>query len=243
MNSETSPRICAVSFNLKFANYEPPNSWHERRPVVREWRRRYDPDIVGTQEGVYRQLRDMAADMPEYEWIGTGREGGSRGEFMAVFFKRDRFEPLEYDHYWLSDTPNVVGSSSWGNSIKRMVTWIRFLDKAADQELYVVNTHFDHVVEKARVLSAELVASRCAELNPDLPVVLLGDFNAAAERSRAYAVLTKEAGVSRRRARIRSRHTQHCHFPRLARSARGGAHRLDTSARRAGSGLVRDPPV
>ncbi len=194
MNSDAAPRIRAVSFNLKFAEYEPPNSWHERRPVVREWRRRYDPDIVGTQEGVYRQLRDMAADMPEYEWIGTGRSGGSRGEFMAVFFKRDRFEPLEFDHYWLSDTPNVVGSSSWGNSVKRMVTWIRFMDKAADREFYVVNTHFDHVVEKARVLSAELVASRCAELNSNLPVVLLGDFNAAAERSRPYAILTEKAG-------------------------------------------------
>ena len=66
---------------------------------------------------------------------------------MAVFFKRERFEPLEFDHYWLSDTPNVVGSSSWGNTVVRMVTWIRFLDKAADRELYVVNTHFDHVVE------------------------------------------------------------------------------------------------
>ena len=132
--------------------------------------------------------------MPEYEWIGTGRSGGSRGEFMAVFYKRDRFEPLEFDHYWLSDTPNVVGSASWGNTVVRMATWVRFMDKAAGREFYVVNTHFDHVVVEARVRSAQLVAARCAELNPDLPIVLLGDFNAAAERSRPYAILTEEVG-------------------------------------------------
>ena len=62
MNNTAASRIRAVSFNLKFAQYEPPNSWQERRPVVREWRRQHDPDIVGTQEGVYRQLRDMAAE-------------------------------------------------------------------------------------------------------------------------------------------------------------------------------------
>ncbi|MBC8326261.1 MAG: hypothetical protein H8E27_11620 [Verrucomicrobia subdivision 3 bacterium] len=41
--------------------------------------------------------------------IGIGREGGQRGEFMAIFYRHARFEPLETNHFWLSDTPEKVG--------------------------------------------------------------------------------------------------------------------------------------
>lgn len=87
------------------------------------------PDLIGTQEGVYAQLKDIATDLPAYEWIGLGRDGGSRGEFMAVFYRKDRFEPLKYDHFWLSDTPSVVASTTWGDTNRRMVTWFRFKDR------------------------------------------------------------------------------------------------------------------
>jgi len=40
---------------------------------------------------------------------------------MAIFYRKDRFEPREFDHFWLSDTPNVVASTTWGNSNRRMV--------------------------------------------------------------------------------------------------------------------------
>jgi hypothetical protein len=53
--------------------------------------------------------------LPDYEWIGLGRDGGNHGEFMAVFYRVTRFEPLEFDHFWLSDAPNVVASSTWGS--------------------------------------------------------------------------------------------------------------------------------
>ena len=48
-----------MSFNLRFASDTPPNSWPERRPVMRQLLQRERPDIIGTQEGLYRQLRDI----------------------------------------------------------------------------------------------------------------------------------------------------------------------------------------
>jgi hypothetical protein len=45
---------------------------------------------------------------------------------MAIFYRRARFELLETKDYWLSETPEVVGSKSWGSSLPRMVTWARF---------------------------------------------------------------------------------------------------------------------
>src|SRR6185369_7803437 len=80
-----SNSLCIMSYNLRFASPIPPNAWQERRPVMRECISRISPDIFGTQEGVYHQLKNIATDLPDYEWIGLGRDGGSHGEFMAIF--------------------------------------------------------------------------------------------------------------------------------------------------------------
>jgi endonuclease/exonuclease/phosphatase family metal-dependent hydrolase len=188
--------LCIMTFNLRYASPSPPNSWPERRPVMRECIRRVAPDLIGTQEGLYPQLQDLAADLPEYEWIGFGRDGGSRGEFMAVFYQRSRFEPRAFDHFWLSDTPEVIGSSTWGNSNRRMVTWVRFRERQTGREFYFWNTHLDHQVELARQKAATLILDRVNQLKTDLPVLLTGDFNAPAGDSRTHQILVRDGGFA-----------------------------------------------
>ncbi|HWA84857.1 MAG TPA: endonuclease/exonuclease/phosphatase family protein [Opitutus sp.] len=185
-----------MTFNLRFASNQEPNAWPDRRPVMKHLIEHVAPDVFGTQEGLYGQLRDMADDLPGYAWIGLGREGGSRGEFMAVFFRRDRFEPVAFDHFWLSDTPAVIGSSTWGNAYIRMVTWVRLRDRATGREFYYWNTHLDNESEPARQKAAALLRERLAPLDPAVPVILAGDFNCAAGASRAYEVLTHDAGLT-----------------------------------------------
>ncbi|MCT2583426.1 endonuclease/exonuclease/phosphatase family protein [Actinophytocola sp. S1-96] len=181
-----------MSFNLRFAADDEPNSWASRRPVMAELLRRELPTVLGTQEGLYHQLTDLGRDLPgHYAWIGEGRAGGSHGEFMAVFYDTRRLEPLEYDHYWLSDTPSRVGSTSWGNRLPRMVTWVRFADRRTGRELVVVNTHLDAESEYARRRAVALIRERIATFAPDLPVVLTGDFNTPAGDSPSYDILTE----------------------------------------------------
>jgi endonuclease/exonuclease/phosphatase family metal-dependent hydrolase len=185
--------LVVATYNLRYASATPPNAWPDRRPLVKACLESIAPDLLGTQEGVYEQLKDLAADLPAHDWIGLGREGGSRGEFMAVYYRRDRFDPLEYDHFWLSDTPQTVGSATWGNRIPRMVTWVRFRDRRTDREIYFWNTHFDHESEVSRQRSAALVAERIAALpRAGRPLLLVGDFNAVRGKSRAYEILVTD---------------------------------------------------
>lgn len=181
--------LTVMTYNLRYASPQPPNSWPQRRPAAKAMLAALAPDVIGTQEGLYEQLKDLHEDLPGFEQIGLGREGGSRGEFMAIFFRRERFDPLEYDHYWLSDTPDVIGSASWGNSVRRMVTWVRFRERASSQQFYFVNTHFDHQSQDAREKSAELLLARVRALKTELPVIVVGDFNAAAGANKAYDTL------------------------------------------------------
>ncbi len=183
-----------MTFNLRYASPKPPNAWPQRRPVMRETIEKVGPDLIGTQEGLYQQLKDLASDLPQYQWLGLGRDGGSRGEFMAIFYRKDRFEPLEYDHFWLSDTPNVIASTTWGNSNRRMVTWVKFLDRQTKRPFYFANTHLDHQIQAAREKGAALIRERFDALKTSLPVLLVGDFNATAGANKAYDVLVNETG-------------------------------------------------
>lgn len=212
-----------MTFNLRFASPKPPNAWPQRRPVMAACIKQTAPDIIGTQEGVYYQLRDLAADLPDYEWIGTGRDGGSRGEFMAIFYRKARFEPLEYDHFWLSDTPSVVGSTSWGNKNIRMVTWAKFRDKETGREFYLWNTHLDHEVQPAREKGIALILEKIKALNTELPLILTGDFNAVACANKAYDLLI-EGGLTDSWFAAAQRGTDVATFHNYKPATPGGAH-------------------
>ena len=193
---DAPPPLTAVTWNLRFAA-DDGHPWStERLPLTLElWRERI-PDVVGTQEGLYHQVRDLEDALPEYGWIGLGREGGSEGELCAVFYRRERLEPLAFDHFWLSDTPETIGSRSFGNRVVRMATWVRFRDRRSDRELVVLNTHLDHQSAESRARSAELVAKRLEAFEDDLPLIVLGDFNAPAGESAPYTWLVEEARLA-----------------------------------------------
>lgn len=187
--------LSVMTYNLRYASATGANAWAVRRPAMAALLREAAPDVFGTQEGLYGQLRELAIDLQAYEWIGTGRDGGSRGEFMAVYFRRERFEPLEYDHFWLSDTPNVVGSSTWGNTNRRMVTWVRFLDRTSRREFYFWNTHLDHALQPAREKGARLIREKLELIKAGVPLLLVGDFNAIAKANTVYDQLVAEESL------------------------------------------------
>lgn len=184
-------RLNVMTFNLRYASTTEPNSWTARRPVMRELLRSEAPDVICTQEGLYQQLRDIHSDLgAHYDWIGTGREGGSHDEAVAILYDTRRLAPVEHDTFWLSDTPRVIGSNTWGGSLPRIATWVRFRDlHRAGREFYVLNTHLDHANQYARERAASLIVERITELDRSLPFVVTGDFNAVAHNNQVYDVL------------------------------------------------------
>lgn len=177
-----SLELTLVSFNIRYENPDEKDwrAWPNRIDRVIGTIRELDPDVFGVQEAFHGQAADLRASLPDYAFHGVGREDGRRGgEYAAVFFLRDRFEPSEAGHFWLSDHPEQPGSRTWGNSYPRMVTWLRLIDRASGRGFYVFNTHYDHQNQRSREFGSELLGSRIdSRSRPDEPVVLLGDFNA-----------------------------------------------------------------
>jgi endonuclease/exonuclease/phosphatase family metal-dependent hydrolase len=185
-----------MSYNVRYAADDPDHLWEERRPVLAQLLDIERPCVIGTQEALFGQVADIALDLPSgYEWIGQGREGGSHGEYAAVFFDARRVLPREYDHVWLSETPGLVGSATFGNAIPRMATWVRFSHVDTSREFVVVNTHLDHASADARLRGAMQLAGLVESMRP-MPVIVTGDFNAAAETSEPYQQLVARAGLA-----------------------------------------------
>jgi endonuclease/exonuclease/phosphatase family metal-dependent hydrolase len=192
----TDDRLHVMTYNLRFPADDPGHYWDDRRPAMAALVNRERPTVIGTQEGRHHQLRDLAAELePGYAWLGVGREGGSHGEFAAVFYDTARLDPVEYHDMWLSDTPDVIGSTTWGNRAPRMATWVRFADRSTGRHLVILNTHLDNHVENARRRGAELLAETVAAFG-GLPIVVTGDFNALAGSSVPYSTLINTADLT-----------------------------------------------
>jgi len=172
-----------MTFNVRYANPgDGENAWVHRAGLAAEMIRAADPDVMGTQELLWEQGEDLAARLPEYRWIGVGRRGDHSDEHMGLFYKAQRLFVLESGNFWLSPTPDVVGSDAWGMSLPRMATWARFRTREGD-EFYVYNTHFPHRREdgEARVECAKVLAEDIERRVPEgAPVIVTGDFNADA---------------------------------------------------------------
>ncbi len=192
-----------MTYNIKFASptFEP--SWEIRRDMQVDLIRQYDPDIIGTQEGLKEQIDYLMEQLPDYVVVGEGRKGGDDDEHMAIFYKRDKFRLRELNSFQLSKTPEIIGSGPDVNP--RMVTWARLaiINIPSEgkngpypqdyrghwqntQEFYIFNTHFFNRREEklARINSAKLIMDRIQALDrfgawtKERPVFLLGDFNA-----------------------------------------------------------------
>lgn len=175
--------IDVMSFNVRYDNPgDSLNNWRFRRDRVANAIRFYDAEIVGTQEVLHGQLVDLQQRLPEYGVVGVGREDGKeKGEYSALWYKKERFEVLDSGNFWLSETPEVPGSKGWDGACERIAAWARLKDKATGKVILALNTHLDHVGEVARREGVALVLDRAEVLGKGARVVVTGDFNAGPE--------------------------------------------------------------
>jgi Metal-dependent hydrolase len=172
-----------MTFNLRVnVASDGDNAWPNRTKAVAETIRKHDADIIGIQEGLHGMLADLEPLLPEYAWIGEGRDGGTEGEYSAIFYKKRDWEIVQAGNFSLSEEPERLGVKSWNASHARMCTWGMFRSREGDV-FAMFNTHLDHVSEEAQRKGMELIRERMRNLRgkTGLPIVLTGDFNVTPE--------------------------------------------------------------
>lgn len=187
--ARSSP-VRVMSFNIR---YDEPrdgvNAWSNRKQKVADVIRFHKADLVGVQEALLTQLRDLDEMLPDMAWCGVGRtDGKEAGEYSAILYRKSRFQIQDCKTFWLSPTPDVAGSKGWDAAYPRVVTWAKFRDRVTKKTFIHFNTHFDHVGQTSRVESSKLILQRIVGAAGELPFVVTGDFNVV-ESNEAYKTL------------------------------------------------------
>lgn len=170
--------LSVMTFNMRYDNPEDgQNNWRFRRERIAGVIKAQEVDVLGTQELLSNQFNDLSGLLTGYQGVGVGRlDGVESGEYCAVFFRKDRFTLLDSGTFWLSETPEVVGSLGWDGACERIATWVVLRDRDG-REFFFIDTHLDHVGQVARDEGVSLLMKRIETLSGGRPVILTGDFN------------------------------------------------------------------
>ncbi|MCP4052404.1 MAG: endonuclease/exonuclease/phosphatase family protein [Mesoflavibacter sp.] len=201
--SVLSQDLKIMSYNIKL-DYpkEGKNSWTNRKPFMVNQIKFYEPDVLGVQEAMPNQMKDLDSLLTDYSFVGVGRDDGKdEGEYSAIFYKKNDLEVVKSSTFWLSQTPNKV-SMGWDAVCNRVCTYALFQHKKTKETFWVFNTHFDHVGEVARQKSATLILERISTLNTkNYPVLLMGDFNLEPD-SKPIQIITSTLDDSKNIAKL-----------------------------------------
>lgn len=187
--------VDVMSFNIRYGTAnDGANRWELRRQLLFDTIRTADPDVIGVQEALGGQIGEILDALPQYAALGVGRDDGkTRGEYAAILYRRDAYAVSDTGTFWFSDTPEVIASKSWGNTITRICTWARLVDRQG-RAFWVFNVHLDHQSQPSRERSTALLLERIRTRRlPDEPVIVTGDFNAG-EQNAAITQLLRDAG-------------------------------------------------
>ena len=170
--------VRVMTFNIRYGTApDGENSWPHRKEMVLDVLRKYKPEILGMQEALREQLAEILQEFPEYASVGVGREADGGGEYSPLVYDRTRFDVLEAQTFWLSATPSVRGSRTWGNAITRICIRAKLFDRTNNRVLRVYNTHWDHKSQPSRLCSGKLLARKICEVRTSEPLIVMGDFN------------------------------------------------------------------
>ena len=197
-----------VTFNIR-CDYDQDgeNSFRFRKPLILEKIAKERPDILCFQEVLPHVAAWLKENLTDYYVVGCGRGESLDGEQVSIAYRKDRYNLIQMDTFWLSETPLVPASRYPEQSdCPRVTTVAAFAECDTGRVFRVANTHLDHLGARARErgLTQILECLDAQALFPDAPVILAGDFNAepdgeelrAFERFPGYVNATEGVGVT-----------------------------------------------
>ncbi|MDR3046369.1 MAG: endonuclease/exonuclease/phosphatase family protein [Bacteroidales bacterium] len=172
-----------ISYNIRqsgLADKDGEYKWENRKAATLNMIEKESPSVFGLQEALLEQVEYIEQNCPKYSRIGVGRDDGKNaGEFMAIFYLKDKYKLLQQGTFWLSETPDTV-SKGWDADYFRIVTWVKLQGINTKKEFYYFNTHFDNIGEVARKESTKLVAEKIKEIaEKKANIIFGGDLNSA----------------------------------------------------------------
>jgi len=168
-----------LTANIRFAGPEDGiHAWENRQDDLVALLRRCDADVMCMQEPCDHQEAFLREQMPGYYAHGIPLvPENPAGRHVVIFFRHGRFILEAAGGFYLSETPHVPGSKSWGSAHVRLACTISLQDRESRRRLGVLNTHLDVAGPVVREKQSQLVREYAQALPEDRPQILCGDLN------------------------------------------------------------------
>jgi endonuclease/exonuclease/phosphatase family metal-dependent hydrolase len=189
--AQANAPLVVASYNLRYHTpNDGVNAWPNRKEMVKNLVRYHEFDLFGTQEGLRPQLDDLS-ELAEFAFVGKGRDDGkAAGEHSAIFYRKDRFLPVQSGDFWLSQTPDRPSLGWDATCCHRICSWARFKDLATGREFYFFSAHFDHQGVEARRQSGKLMVEKIKAIAGNAPVIFAGDLNSTPDTEQVQTLQT-----------------------------------------------------
>lgn len=170
-----------VTTNIRFDNPEDgKNRWPNRRERYCRLIQQLGGDVIATQEGWRSQLSDIDARLSMHTLVDNHRSWIEERMYPCLFVNQSKLEIEMAGDVWLSETPDVAGSVSFGSNFPRLMTWARVRDRSSGALYLVANFHLDNSTEEIRERQLRVGLERLADVAVSGDhVILMGDFNSA----------------------------------------------------------------
>lgn len=178
----------------------PERVWENRRDYCVKTIKKQDPDMFCLQEVIYDSyswfVDKFGKEYYHFGFIGPEMDSWTEGYHFigknVIFFKKSRFELVSSGCYWLSETPTIAGSMSWGTNRARHCNWVRLRDRKTGREFRLLDTHLDHKSDPARREQIKMVVEECDQYPEGMPQILCGDFNAGIQSAPIQFIRTRK---------------------------------------------------
>ena len=200
--TEKNESLKIMSFNMAFCRDTIDlKIWEARKDIIMPVLKTYDVDICASQEPYAFQIKYLANQTQEYDFVGellgdeTPDKYASRPDKYhkrhlvlqnmnnPIWYKKDKFEVLESGKFWYSKTPEKQ-SGAWEEDRwdgERTCVWAKFRQKDNGRQFYIFNSHWlvaRNTEDIESVNSAKLLLTKIKEIAKDSTFFVTGDFNA-----------------------------------------------------------------
>lgn len=171
-----------VTFNIR-CDFEQDgkNCFKYRKEKIQRKIENEKPDVICFQEVLPHVAAWLKETLTDYNVLGCGRSSEFADEQEAIVYRKQRFDLISFETYWLSREPYTPGSRYEQQSSCPRTTSEALLYDLEEAVLYrIVNTHLDHEGSLARKLGLTQIMERLEQPKsfPEALTVLAGDFNA-----------------------------------------------------------------
>ena len=199
-NDEDNIYLKLISFNLRNElldnnDLNENKHWEKRKDSVYKLLNNIKGDIIGTQEGTFKQIEDISNNLHllspiynNYGHYGLGRLPSNwylssineMNEHCSIFWNKDKFILNDQGTFWLSDKPNVIGSKYDNSPLPRIATWMLLEIKNTEYNILFISTHLG-LSQQIRFQQIKIIEKFINEFtsNSNMFTFVVGDFNEA----------------------------------------------------------------